>query len=103
MRDDHADLLELPAPGTIAPIRGPAMTVEPSPLHPADPTPPRAPSAPALRSRPGAVAPTSWTVAREAGVSQSTVSRALRGDPRVREETRRRVDEAARRLGYVPN
>jgi LacI family transcriptional regulator len=46
---------------------------------------------------------TSWTVAREAGVSQSTVSRALRGDPRVREETRRRVDEAARRLGYIPN
>ena len=47
--------------------------------------------------------PTSWTVARAAGVSQSTVSRALRGDPRVREETRRRVDEVARRLGYVPN
>jgi LacI family transcriptional regulator len=46
---------------------------------------------------------TSWTVAREAGVSQSTVSRALRGDPRVREQTRRRVEEAARRLGYVPN
>src|SRR5215218_3156979 len=48
-------------------------------------------------------APTSWTVARAAGVSQSTVSRALRGDPRVREETRHRVDAAARRLGYVPN
>ena len=47
--------------------------------------------------------PTSWTVARAAGVSQSTVSRALRGDPRVREETRLRVDQAARRLGYVPN
>ncbi|SFL49281.1 LacI family DNA-binding transcriptional regulator [Geodermatophilus ruber] len=47
--------------------------------------------------------PTSWTVARAAGVSQSTVSRALRGDPRVREATRRRVDQAARRLGYVPN
>jgi len=46
---------------------------------------------------------TSWTVAREAGVSQSTVSRALRGDPRVREDTRRRVDEAARRLDYIPN
>ena len=52
---------------------------------------------------PGSVRPTSWTVARAAGVSQSTVSRALRGDPRVREETRRRVDQAARRLGYVPN
>ena len=46
---------------------------------------------------------TSWTVAAEAGVSQSTVSRALRGDPRVREETRQRISEAARRLGYVPN
>lgn len=46
---------------------------------------------------------TSWTVAREAGVSQSTVSRGLRGDPRVREETRNRIDEAARKLGYVPN
>lgn len=46
---------------------------------------------------------TSWTVAREAGVSQSTVSRALRGDPRVREETRIRVNDAARRLGYVSN
>jgi LacI family transcriptional regulator len=51
----------------------------------------------------GSAPPTSWTVARAAGVSQSTVSRALRGDPRVREETRRRVDAAARRLGYVPN
>ena len=46
---------------------------------------------------------TSWTVAREAGVSQSTVSRALRADPRVRDETRLRVEDAARRLGYVPN
>lgn len=47
--------------------------------------------------------PTSWTVARAAGVSQATVSRALRGDPRVRPETQRRIVEAADRLGYVPN
>jgi len=44
---------------------------------------------------------TSWAVAREAGVSQSTVSRALRGDPRVREETRKKIGESARRLGYA--
>jgi LacI family transcriptional regulator len=57
----------------------------------------------AVDGEPGTAAPTSWTVAREAGVSQSTVSRALRRDPRVRAETRRRVDQAARRLGYVPH
>jgi LacI family transcriptional regulator len=45
---------------------------------------------------------TSSTVAMEVGVSQSTVSRALRGDPRVRPETRRRVAAAAERLGYRP-
>lgn len=56
-----------------------------------------------MSAEPHAVPPTSWTVARAAGVSQSTVSRALRGDPRVREETRLKVDAAARRLGYVPN
>src|SRR4051812_18467639 len=45
--------------------------------------------------------PTSHDVALEAGVSQPTVSRALRGDPRVTEATRRRVLLAAERLGYV--
>ena len=45
--------------------------------------------------------PTSHDVALEAGVSQPTVSRALRGDPRVTEATRRRVLQAAERLGYV--
>jgi LacI family transcriptional regulator len=44
----------------------------------------------------------STTVAEVVGVSQSTVSRALRGDPRVREETRRLIAEAAERLGYRP-
>ena len=39
-------------------------------------------------------------VARAAGVSVATVSRALRGDPRIRPEVRRRVRAAARRIGY---
>ncbi len=39
-------------------------------------------------------------VAREAGVSLATVSRALRGLPNVAPETRRRVQEVADRLGY---
>ncbi len=42
-------------------------------------------------------------VAADAGVSQATVSRALRNDPIVAEKTRLRVHEAALRLGYVPN
>jgi LacI family transcriptional regulator len=44
---------------------------------------------------------TSHDVARRAGVSQPTVSRALRGDPRVAEATRERVMLAASELGYV--
>ncbi|MET0418068.1 MAG: LacI family DNA-binding transcriptional regulator [Actinoplanes sp.] len=46
---------------------------------------------------------TSSTVAQAAGVAQSTVSRALRGDPRVREDTRRLIEETAERLGYRPS
>jgi len=45
--------------------------------------------------------PTSHDVARAAGVSQPTVSRALRGDPRVTSATQERVREAAAHLGYV--
>lgn len=46
---------------------------------------------------------TSHDVARLAGVSQPTVSRALRGDPRVAEATREKVLAAAAQLGYVAN
>ncbi len=42
-------------------------------------------------------------VARESGVSYSTVSRVLNGFEHVKESTRQRVLEAADRLGYVAN
>lgn len=44
---------------------------------------------------------TSFDIAEKAGVSQATVSRALRGDPSVSEETRRRVEAAATVLNYT--
>lgn len=42
-------------------------------------------------------------VSEASGVSEMTVSRVLRQKGDVSEETRARVQEAARRLGYVPN
>jgi LacI family transcriptional regulator len=42
-------------------------------------------------------------LAQHLNLSQTTVSRALNGYPEVGAETKRRVDEAARRLGYRPN
>jgi LacI family transcriptional regulator len=44
--------------------------------------------------------PTIVDVAREAGLSTATVDRVLNARERVREETARRVYEAARRVGY---
>ncbi len=46
---------------------------------------------------------TSHDVARLAGVSQPTVSRALNDHPKVSESTKQRVREAALALGYAPN
>lgn len=46
---------------------------------------------------------TSKDIARELAISQSTVSRALRGDPRVAPATIARVLEAAERMRYTPN
>ncbi len=46
---------------------------------------------------------TATEVARRAGVSQSAVSRAFTPGASIAEETRRKVDEAARALGYRPN
>jgi LacI family transcriptional regulator len=48
-------------------------------------------------------ATTSHDVARAAGVSQPTVSRALRDDPRLSEKTKQRVLDAAHALNYVPS
>ena len=49
------------------------------------------------------MAVTSKDIAKELGVSQSTVSRALRGDSRVAASTLKRVVEAAQRRNYTPN
>lgn len=42
-------------------------------------------------------------IAKRTGLSPITVSRALRGDPAVRTETRLRVEHEAAASGYVPN
>ncbi|GAB6092446.1 LacI family DNA-binding transcriptional regulator [Furfurilactobacillus curtus] len=42
-------------------------------------------------------------IAREAGVSVSTASRALNNNPRISMATRRKIQSLASRLGYVPN
>ena len=42
-------------------------------------------------------------IATQAGVGKATVSLALRDDPRIRPETRRKIKEVADRLGYRSN
>jgi DNA-binding LacI/PurR family transcriptional regulator len=46
---------------------------------------------------------TIWDVARVAGVSVSTVSKALNGRGQLREQTRSLVQSAAERLNFRPN
>jgi len=53
------------------------------------------------RNTPGSV--TIFDVAEDAGVSTATVSRVANGLPNIRGETRRRVEAAMERLGYVAN
>ena len=48
-------------------------------------------------------APTMQDIGRAAGVAAITVSRALRGDPAVRPETRKQVLRKAKEFGYIPN
>jgi DNA-binding LacI/PurR family transcriptional regulator len=47
--------------------------------------------------------PTLEVVARRAGVSRSTVSRVINGQPAVSADAVRRVRDVVRELGYVPN
>lgn len=47
--------------------------------------------------------PTVRTISEMAGVSPSTVSRALKGDPRISEKTRAAVTAIAQQQGYTPN
>lgn len=44
-----------------------------------------------------------YDVAREAGVSRSTVSRVINGKKEVNEETRQKIMDAMQRLNYSPN
>ncbi len=43
------------------------------------------------------------SIAKELGISFSTVSKALNGNPAIREETRKMVVDKAQEMGYMPN
>ena len=59
------------------------------------------PEDPAGHAAPGRA--TVRTLSRLAGVAVSTVSRALKNDPRIAPETRRRIADLALKAGYTPN
>src|SRR5210317_60680 len=42
-------------------------------------------------------------IARKLNISASTVSRALKDNPIIREETRKRIQKTAEEMGYRPN
>ena len=42
-------------------------------------------------------------IARAAGVSHTTVSRALKGNPAISAETTERIQELAQQMGYIPS
>ncbi|MFD8519606.1 LacI family DNA-binding transcriptional regulator [Streptomyces capillispiralis] len=56
-----------------------------------------------MTERPNGHRPTLEDVARRAGVSKSTVSRVINGEPKVRAAVADRVRQAVAALGYVPN
>ena len=55
------------------------------------------------RTRPGLSRPTIRDVARLAGVSLGTASKALSGQGRMRPETRKNVARVAQEIGFHPN
>lgn len=56
------------------------------------------------KPRPRASAlPSMESIAAAAGVAASTVSRALKGDPRISTATRQRIRELTEKMGYRPN
>ncbi|MBP3126901.1 LacI family DNA-binding transcriptional regulator [Thalassospira sp. ER-Se-21-Dark] len=56
-----------------------------------------------MRKRKGAGRPTISDVAERAGVSTITVSRALRDPSKVSDHLRRKINDAVRKLNYVPH
>ena len=85
----------LPSPGK------PAQATEPG--HPAPASAPASPAAAAGAADPAPRRVTIREVAALAGVSIGTASKALNGQGKLRTETRERVAQAARELGFAPN